>query len=356
MYYTGDQFKSICVFFPHGIGDVVMASPIIIGLKRKYPNASITTVLRSSVEYQLLGGDTSVHELIIWDIHKKHTFKEKLVFIRSLRKRKFDLLVFDHGIDGFKSAVFSFLIAPAISVGEKESFISKLFTHTSQPDYSAHKVVNNWKILEALDIFEKSDPYVYYEESDKKFVQTILKENGFDLNNYLVIHPGSGVWEAHKRWPAETFKKLIHKLRENISTPIIFVGGQDERQLCDEIVADFNTDSLILNEAGKLSIRQLAVLLASSLLVIGADSGLMHIASAVGAKTLSLFGPTPVHWTAPYKNNKIISLNLPCSPCYFDKQFGCGNPICMSNISEALVFKEIIALINEKSMENISAV
>jgi ADP-heptose:LPS heptosyltransferase len=350
------DIKTICFFFPHGIGDVVMATPIVIGLKKKYPAAHLTMITRTKIEGQLFGGESDVHDRIAWDIGKKHSLKEKIQFMWRLRRRKFDLLVFDHGIDNIKAAIFSKIIAPRISVGEKGSVFSRLFTLRTNPDYSVHKVTNNWKMLQVLGIHDFADPYVHTEDCDFQVVHSLLKSHSIIPGHFLVIHPGSSAPEFHKRWPVSKYKSFLRQMTGKVNLPVILVGGGDEKDLCNEIGAPYFESGSVVNFAGFLSIKQLAALLSSAHLVIGNDSGVMHIASAVGARTLSVFGPTPHLWSGPFRKNRVVTLSLPCSPCYLEKRFGCGNPICLTNLSENLVLKELDSLIDGKYSHSTMAV
>lgn len=335
------RIQKICLFFPHGIGDVVNATPIVLGLKAKWPEALITIVTRSKIEYELFGGPTEIDGYIIFDIHKKQTFGSITSFFKTLKRQRFDMIIGDNGIDRIKTPIFFFLLGIKYRVGESNSFFSFLYTHKSIPNHSIHKVYNNNNILKCIGIESNFTPYVFYDESDKEKVLSVMDKYGLSpTDNIIIMHPGSGAWESHKRWPKEKYVSLIKILREKNNDPVIVVGGKDEHELCAFITNGFHDDN-VYNFSGVLEIRELAALLSISKIVIGADSGVMHIASAVGAKTISIFGPTPYYFTSPFKNNIVITKSLPCSPCYDRMQFGCGKPQCMSSISEWEIFSEL---------------
>lgn len=339
-----NEINNIGLFFPHGIGDVVNSTPIVLGLRSLQKRIKITLIVRSKVESELFGGPTAVDDVIIFDIHQKHTLRSVLSFLSILRNKKFDMLIADNGTDKIKTPIFFFLLGAKYRIGEKNNLLSHLFTHTIIPDHTRHKVINNNNFLKFIGIEDEYAPFVFYDHSDKNKVVCYLSEIGISENDdFIVIHPGSGAWEAHKRWPKEKYIAFIKLVRTSSSIPIILVGGKDEYELVESIINASNL-RLLYNFAAKLSIRELAVVLKMSKLVIGADSGVMHIASAVGTNTMSIFGPTPYQYTGPYRNNVVITKSLSCSPCYDRMQFGCGNPICMSLIDELEVYK----VFNEK--------
>jgi ADP-heptose:LPS heptosyltransferase len=197
-------------------------------------------------------------------------------------------------------------------------------------------------MLEILGISVKHNPSVYYENDDLMFAEKKIKSI-FTDTNFIVIHPGCGAWGIHKRWPLKKFENLISKIIQHHSINIILVGGNDEIDLCNTIIEKLNTKNII-SLAGQLSIRQLSALLSKAKLVIGNDSGIMHLASACNVKTITLFGPTIAAWCAPFTNNIVVSKNLACSPCYLQMPFGCGNPVCM----ESIEVNEVYAIVSNE--------
>ena len=93
---------------------------------------------------------------------------------------------------------------------------------------------------------------------------------------------------------------------------------------------------------GKTTINETIEILSKCSYLISADSGIMHIASAVNLTTFSIFGPTAISLAAPYWNNgKTISSLPPCAPCYPDKLLGCKDPVCMQNVTVDMVYNSI---------------
>jgi ADP-heptose:LPS heptosyltransferase len=72
----------------------------------------------------------------------------------------------------------------------------------------------------------------------------------------------------------------------------------------------------------------------------------MHLAAAVGTPTICLFGPTDEGRTAPFGATRILSAGVACRPCYSRLPHGCGNPVCMSEISVAIVVAEVNKLLD----------
>ncbi|MFC1493603.1 glycosyltransferase family 9 protein, partial [candidate division KSB1 bacterium] len=133
-----------------------------------------------------------------------------------------------------------------------------------------------------------------------------FENKGVPSGEYIVISPGAGYKEKYwfnNKW-AETADKLVIKY----NMPVVFSGGPGEAGMIEEIVSLMSGKAQ--NFAGELTLRESALLIKNSSLLLSVDSAAVHIASAVKTPVIALYGPTnPVHW-GPYPNgcnNKVIS-------------------------------------------------
>jgi len=349
-YCDPSEVSSVLVLMLHGIGDVICSTPLVQGIRSWNPGCKITAVVRSDSETGIFGGKTQVDDFLTFDVHRSHSIREYIEFLWKIRKREFDLIVIDHATDRFKAPLLALWSGAKYRVGENDHIFSFIYTHAGVPDFSLHKVVNNWRILAAMGIHEKPEPTCYFDGNDRRKVRALIKEAGVAVpDKLLVVHPGSGEAESHKRWPVRFFSQVVHFYRKHKDITVVLVGGSDEVALCRKILPQ--DDSHAVSLAGKLTLRETAALLADSCVVVGNDSGVLHIASAVGARTISLFGPTVAPWTAPFKHTTVISKNLPCSPCYFSLPHGCGLPVCMELIEVSSVISAIDHVIKERYVQ-----
>lgn len=163
----------------------------------------------------------------------------------------------------------------------------------------------------------------------------------FDLpDDYLVIHPGSGA--DIKLWTASGWRKVIAKLDHE---HVVVTGGPGEGASAQAIGAGFDHVTSI---AGETSLDELAGVLASAKLVVGPDSGPLHLAAALGRPTVHLFGPSnsakycPV---SPPEKHRIIDAGWHCPRCEDlspERPAGCG---CMLAITPQAVLDGISSLI-----------
>jgi ADP-heptose:LPS heptosyltransferase len=125
-----------------------------------------------------------------------------------------------------------------------------------------------------------------------------------------------------KRWPAARFKELVNHLRTRLGLQTIAVGSPKEAPLAESIEADRNL-------AGKTTFPILAAILKRAAIFIGNDSGPLYLASAVGAKTVGIYGPSSPDLVAPLSPNHISVINkVNCHPCYHPDKLTRGEILC----------------------------
>jgi ADP-heptose:LPS heptosyltransferase len=157
----------------------------------------------------------------------------------------------------------------------------------------------------------------------------------------VVLAPGckTGLM-ATKRWPY--FPELASALPD-----VVVVGTPDDLTRSDGSSMNFPTHVRLL--VGQLSLRETAEVMATAGVVVGNDSGLSHIAAAVGTPTMMLFGPTPSESLGPMPANvKVLRSGLPCEPCWLRNRFQkCAGKIeCLAALSVESVTREVYSCLN----------
>lgn len=170
----------------------------------------------------------------------------------------------------------------------------------------------------------------------------------FDLpsdKRIIGFHPGckTGGW-VRKRWPY--FTKLAELLQQQ-GAHVVVVGTQADRQQkpWPDGVEDF-TD--------KLSIGDTAALISQCDTFISNDSGIAHVAAAVGVPTFVIFGPTSLTKNCPLQDNVIpVCLNLGCQPCQFSQHFkSCKHLSCLRNLSPEYVLNYLNRPLETRRLDN----
>ena len=146
----------------------------------------------------------------------------------------------------------------------------------------------------------------------------------------IVLHPGSG--SPKKNWPAERWAFVAHELCRSASLPLALLEGPADEKPVQEIL-DLIGPS-IAKHVSRLPLLDLASLLQSARLVLANDSGVAHLAGALGAPVVAVFGPTdPAIWAVQSPRAKNLAPSLPCAPCIPETMRACEKPECLESVS-----------------------
>jgi exopolysaccharide biosynthesis WecB/TagA/CpsF family protein len=171
----------------------------------------------------------------------------------------------------------------------------------------------------------------------------------------VAIHGGSGGYSTARRWEPEKFASVAARLIQSQGMQVILVGGKgDDNPLIIEQLRQRNVPlQNLIDLTGKTTLGQLAAVLNRCDLFIGADSGVMHIAAAVGIPIVSVFGPSNASawspWT-PIGGHQVIRNDPTCSPCSYvgtgvGQRDGCPARTCIRTVKPETVYKAAIDLL-----------
>ena len=194
---------------------------------------------------------------------------------------------------------------------------------------------------------ELRDLYISYSpgQEERKKVALDLAARGFSGKPVIGLNPGA--FRPSRRWPEEKWKILANLILEKYPQALVVVTGSGSEKAMAE---GLKISGRVFPAAGLYSIRENAALYGLMDVFITNDTGPMHIASAVGAKTVGIFGPDD-HWrftpAVPEEQKRIVRRDIPeCSlPCY---KFDCGDPVCLGGITPEEVLSAAVELLESK--------
>lgn len=335
-------------------GDIIQSTPMIQGLKIKFPDSYITLLVNSNFSEvcSMLPGVDDILELdfnMIWGglcvknpaIDSVYGYL-KNIFI-GLRENKIDRVInitpHDIGI------ISSFLAGDRASFREKLSSWTMYYLSTSRHWATLpYNIVDVYIKLAELEP-QRILPKVQISPLADRFAARLLKLEGHQANDVLIgFH--SGASSLDKQWPLENFLELAVMIKDRLNAKVILYGSQSEKQLAEFLQKEIG-DSVI-NAVGRTSVADLAALLSKTDILITNDSGPMHLASACGTKIISLhMGKEKCASTGPYGEGHIaLQPKIECHPCK-NPQI-CPNGYCRDIISPGLVFKIIRSIIDKQ--------
>lgn len=305
----------ILVRTPNWLGDAVMALPAISALEKAYPRASLTLLVHRRVA-GLYGLEKRWEEVIAYDPQGIHRgVKGTARLVRDLRKRHYDLaVVFPNS---FSSAWIGFLARAKHRVGYNAEGRGRLLTiHLPLPkDYRKKHLSESYlDLVRAIGVEAKvSAPRIALNPEVKQEGEAFLQEAGLPKGSKVIeLGPGATYGEA-KRWDPERFAEVGRELGAK-GYWLVLLGVKEEKALCDRIREGIGEKAVSL--AGKTDLRLLAGVLSQCEGFVSNDTGVMHLAAAIGVPVVGLFGSTSSEWTRPLGRAKVIYKRPYCSPCF----------------------------------------
>ncbi len=349
------------------MGDLLQTTPLIAGLKEKYPDSKITLLANKNFA-DICIDIPFIDELYTFDIKQftpKKTGEEPSLLaiyhyleglVDKMKEKRFDTVI------NLSHSKLSAIFTSLLNVPDVRGLTSTAYGHRviRHPwlNYFCNIIFNrNYNKFNLVDMYMKSGDvqpfskrlFLNSSNESEKFADEFLEKNGVSDGDMLIgFQPASS--RPDRRWSSDSFAKLGLELVKKYGAKIIIFGVPSEKDVGDEIHSKM--DGRAINAAGKTSVRELSALLKRCHLLVTNDTGTMHVAAAVGTKVVALFfAHALVHETGPYGEGHIIlQADIPCSPC--SHHTNCKNPICKDYIAVEDVLKAISLIGGVKGSRN----
>ncbi len=336
---------SIALIRPDHLGDLLFTTPAIRLLRETDPKARITGLV-GPWSKAVIESNPHIDEIVLCPFpgftrQKKRSVFEPYVtllrYARQLRQRGFDLIVilrFDH----WWGALLAYLAGIPRRVGYDVAEVQPFLTDIVPYSHGRHEVEQNLALVERVSSFGTSarsvEPFgvsgygwrtgswpleFHLTADDEEFAKGYLAGHEVEDSDLLIcIHPGAGA--PVKLWRNEAWAQVADTLAKQYGAKIILTGSSEESPLCRAIAEQMTTQPIVA--AGETSLGELAAILARCRLVLGVDSGPLHLAVALGAPTVHLFGPVDSRtfgpWGDPAHHIVVTSGDMDmmdCIPC-----------------------------------------
>ena len=328
------------IIAPQWIGDAVMTEPLLRRLAARGERLTVGALPWVAPVYRLMPHVAEVIEFPF--AHGGLQWQARRSLARQLKGRFDTAYVCPNSI---KSALLPFLAGIPKRIGYTgESRLGLLTQRLKNPPKTQRPpMVAFYSALSGAVAATRDRPQLTMNAAQ---VDQALAALGLQRGGYVVFAPGAEYGPA-KRWPAAHFSELARRL----DRPVVLLGSGKEFDLCEEIAAPVNAGQAgqCLNLAGKTSLLQAFSAIAAAKTLVSNDSGLMHVAAALGVPQIALFGSSsPLH-TPPLsdratvlwlKTNTAYQPPLDCAPC-FERVCPLGHTRCLTDITPAEVLQKI---------------
>jgi lipopolysaccharide heptosyltransferase II len=311
----------IAVFCPSFIGDTVMATPTFRALRRGFPGATLTAVIKPQVA-PTLDGTSWFDEWIYFDHRSRDARHRTLSVLRRLRRARLDLAVLLP--NSFRSGLMAFLGGVPRRVGYERHgrgiLLTEVLHHPLDEDGRRlpTPIVDTYlKLARHLGCpVESSRLELATTPADEHAADRAWFQLGLDGCETVVCLNTGGTYGPAKNWPIGHFVDLARRLAADSGVRVLILCGPRERETARRIVAAAADKQVVSLADQELGIGLTKACIRRASLLITTDSGPRHFATAFGTPVLTLFGPTHIAWTRTHHPMAWhVKHPVPCGPC-----------------------------------------
>ena len=328
--------KKILIIRFSSIGDIVLSTSFLLTIKTLFPKSEVhfLTLDRFS---SILENQPNVDRLIV--LNSKSGYKDLLGLNNIIKKSNYDKIFDLHS--SIRSLIITLGLNDIVSrIKKPRLFRFLLFqfhVNLFPKNFSAIHMYH-----QCLDTNLESDypsTHLVVTSLERKIAKKMLKEYGVN-GQFIALVPGAA-WEP-KQWSVEKYCEVINMITSSSKMNLVMFGS--EKDEINDRIANLNVE--VTNMSGKTNLRQAMSLLSLSKVVFGSDTGLLHIAEALGIPVNMILGPTSQETGGGVnlKSSKNIEVDIWCRPCSQNGQKHCyrSKQYCMENISPEKVVSTLM--------------
>ena len=322
------EFSKILIIRLSSLGDVLLTTPLIRNIKKKNPAIQIDFVVRAKF-FEAVQNNPNLSEILLYG----NSENEKENLFKSVKSKNYELVIDLQ--NNFRSREITRLFNCRVFRFNKSNIKKFLLVHFKVNLLKdASQIPLRYAEASGIDKLDNKGLDFYTENVPNTFLKKDVK--------YIGLCPGAKHFT--KRWPKEYFIDLGKKL-ETAGFKIVLFGGAEEVQICNEIESGLSSAINLSNT----SLLQVGADMKMCDAIYTNDSGLMHLACAVGMPVIAFFGSTVKEFGFfPYKANSIVleNENLSCRPCTHIGRKSCPKTHfkCMLEIKPELAYDSLTKL------------
>jgi lipopolysaccharide heptosyltransferase II len=303
------------------VGDAILALPALRVARARFPDAEIAILARPYVA-DLYREQRICNRLIEYDSNGEHAgFSGRERLARALRAEKFDAALLLQ--NAFDAAWIAWRAGIPRRIGYGRDGRSLLLSEAVKvprageiPPHEKFYYLELLRRIGWLDALAEV-PLIQLEVSEprrRRGAEILLEEGARPHAKRIALGAGAA-FGAARCWPAERFAEAANRLAEQVDADVVLLGTANEAAVSSAIAQKLRKRAIDLT--GKTTIAELPGVLSQCHLFIGNDSGVMHVAAAVGLAVVGIFGPTDPNGTAAVTPRfSMVREKAYCSPCF----------------------------------------
>jgi len=319
------RIRSILIRGTNWVGDSVIAVPAMREIRRIFPDARISLLVRPWVR-DIYAALEFVDEILEYDSSKTHRgWRGFSSLVSGLRSRKFDLAILLQ--NAFEAALLAWCARIPSRVGYARDGRGLLLTHSRRIAPEVRHVHQAYYYLDILSgmgwlpdkLWERSEYLlstgIKVRDQDICAAEELLRSTGIHENESIIgINPGA-FYGAAKRWFPERYAAVADQLAAECDSRIVIFGSSNDMPVAQQVAAKMTKTPVIL--AGRTALGQFMGVIRRCRLLITNDSGPMHLAAALDVPQLAIFGSTSEIATGPLSSKAVvIKYQVDCNPCF----------------------------------------
>jgi ADP-heptose:LPS heptosyltransferase len=327
--------KALVICTGGGIGDVLLATPVMRALGERYERV---IALTTPAHREVLAGNPALAEVWV----DEGSVREQAARIRT---EGFDACVVTWATS--RSASLPFFAGIPQRVGQARRLYSGMFTtrvtvKSELGDRTTHwtRILLDFARPLGCDVADATPTFVV-PESARRTLGALLAGEGIG-GRYAVFHPTRGIAALAGRWPSEALGALGGRIRGALGIPLVVTGAPGDREIAEAVAAGSGGLSL----AGRTSLAEYGALAEAATAVVAFDSGPMHLAAAVGAPTVGIFAlrtDEPDRWAPLGPRTAVVRGTYPCPPEH--RKETCPNFACIAELPAERVLEAVEGLL-----------
>ncbi len=308
------SFRKILVRATNWVGDAVMSLPALHALHETFPSAEISILAKPWVA-DLYGREPFCHRVIAYT---PTGLTSKWSAGRALRSEKFDVAILLQNAFEAAAVVFAARIPERIGYARdgRSALLTRAIPVPKPGEIPRHERFYYLELLFRAGILKElpASDMIRLEGAPAARQSGIARFRALSMGENIVgVSPGAAYGTA-KQWLPDRFASAASRVAHDLGAQIAIFGSASERELCDFVRQACTAPAK--NFAGETSLAQFIDMAAACRVYLTNDSGAMHIASALGVPTVTVFGATDEIGTGPTGPlARIVREPVECSPC-----------------------------------------